>query len=474
MEKEKNMKSILVGNGVNIQFGGKAYTSEYILQRIKYKAKQDKYRELFADSISGKEIVIFLDNLVDFCNGILNNKYDNLITSNDDRAVLQEFKERYKNWNITESKDIMLEDWFFLIHIFFLKNPDLIENEKNAIQGFEMLVLDAIYNNGAIQEVHKKSNREYKRFLRSFDKIFTVNYDNNIEALVGKEVFHLHGDFSTLADSENPSTVNGFIRTRDNKTVIIPNYEHCFCNALLNYNGKLKYKKAQENHKSNIELQKCYDNFNSNPQNFDKISELSPEIYELITTKIKYPELQMATEYHFEEFSNIDTEIHILGLSPNNDSHIIDLINKNDKLKTVFFYYFTSQEEKQARKIFSTKKLKCIQVNDLWKQLDCKQKIYNCNYNIDYSKMNILEICKLFSEYPSATTEKIDKEINSIPKFEMSRLANLAKKTLSAQITPKSEEELKQLLAEISFIALREGISPPVLYLITIMNFKEI
>ncbi|MBQ5563083.1 MAG: hypothetical protein IIT39_06825, partial [Clostridia bacterium] len=90
MEKEKNMKSILVGNGVNIQFGGKAYTSEYILQRIKYKAKQDKYRELFADSISGKEIVIFLDNLVDFCNGILNNKYDNLITSNDDRAVLQE------------------------------------------------------------------------------------------------------------------------------------------------------------------------------------------------------------------------------------------------------------------------------------------------------------------------------------------------------------------------------------------------
>ena len=39
---------------------------------------------------------------------------------------------------------------------------------------------------------------------------------------------------------------------------------------------------------------------------------------------------------------------------------------------------------------------------------------------------------------------------------------------------PKSEEELKQLLAEISFIALREGISPPVLYLITIMNFKEI
>ena len=34
------MKTILIGNGVNIQFGGKAYISEYILQRIRYNAKQ--------------------------------------------------------------------------------------------------------------------------------------------------------------------------------------------------------------------------------------------------------------------------------------------------------------------------------------------------------------------------------------------------------------------------------------------------
>ena len=468
------MKSILIGNGVNIQFGGKAYTSEYILQRIRYKAKQDKYRELFEDSISGKEIVNFLDSFVDVCNDILSNKYDRFVFSDDDLSALQEFKERYKDWNITESKDIMLEDWFFLIHMFFLKNPDLIENKKGAIQSFERLVLDAIYNSGLIQEVYKRSNKKYKRFLQSFDKIFTLNYDNNIEMLTGKEVFHLHGDFSILADSENPSTVNGFIRTRDNKTVIIPQYNHCFCNALLNYSGKLKYKKAQDNHKANIESQKYSDNFKSNPQYYDDIAESFPEAYELIITKIKHPELQMATEYHFEELSNIDSEIHILGLSPNNDTHIIDLINNNNKVKTVIFYYFTPQEEKQAKKIFNTKKVKCIQVNELWKQLDCKQKKYNCNHNIDYSKMNILEICKLFSEYPSATTEIIDKEINTIPKFEMLRLTKLVKEAMLSQSRPDSEEELKQLLAEISFIALREGISPPVLYLITILNFSAV
>lgn len=33
------MKYLLLGNGINIQFGGRAYTSEFMMKRIKYRAE---------------------------------------------------------------------------------------------------------------------------------------------------------------------------------------------------------------------------------------------------------------------------------------------------------------------------------------------------------------------------------------------------------------------------------------------------
>ena len=94
----------------------------------------------------------------------------------------------------------MLEDWFFVVHMFFLKNFDLEEHRISAMQGFEHLILDAIYNSGKIQEIYKemKKYKKVKRFFNSFDNIYTLNYDNNIENLTQKKVYHLHGDFSVL------------------------------------------------------------------------------------------------------------------------------------------------------------------------------------------------------------------------------------------------------------------------------------
>lgn len=34
----KLMKNVLLGNGINIQFGGKVYTNDFIMKRIKYRA----------------------------------------------------------------------------------------------------------------------------------------------------------------------------------------------------------------------------------------------------------------------------------------------------------------------------------------------------------------------------------------------------------------------------------------------------
>lgn len=47
------MKSVLIGNGINIQFGGTTYSNYFILERIKSKAKLGGYDKLFKNSITG-------------------------------------------------------------------------------------------------------------------------------------------------------------------------------------------------------------------------------------------------------------------------------------------------------------------------------------------------------------------------------------------------------------------------------------
>ena len=51
------MKSMLVGNGINIQFSNAAYSSEFIIKRAYFNSLQGKYDSLFNNEISGKERV---------------------------------------------------------------------------------------------------------------------------------------------------------------------------------------------------------------------------------------------------------------------------------------------------------------------------------------------------------------------------------------------------------------------------------
>lgn len=181
------MKNLLLGNGINIQFGGVANSSSFIMKRIKYQAKLDRYDELFGNKLTGTEIVNLLENFVEEANNIREGVYDDLATDSDTLDALKDFKYRY-NTTIKNSHDIMLEDWFFVVHMFFLKNFDLEEHRISAMQGFEHLILDAIYNSGKIQEIYKemKKYKKVKRFFNSFDNIYTLNYDNNIENLTQK------------------------------------------------------------------------------------------------------------------------------------------------------------------------------------------------------------------------------------------------------------------------------------------------
>ena len=207
-------KNVLLGNGINIQFGGFAYSSDFILKRIKYNSRLGKYDRLFNNKITGKEIENVFKGFVDIANAIIENKYECLTDDQDILDAIMDFKNRYPA-KVTQPHEIMLEDWLLLVKVFFLVNEDLMSQKINAVQGFEQLLLDAIFNDGEIQKIHQRMNRETKKFFKGYDKIFTLNYDDNIELLTGKSVFHLHGDFSVLHNSENENTVQGYIRTHE-------------------------------------------------------------------------------------------------------------------------------------------------------------------------------------------------------------------------------------------------------------------
>lgn len=162
---DNSMNSILIGNGINIQFGGLAYNSDFIMKRIKYASRLDKYDSLFGNKITGNEIERIFNDFVPLANDIRLKKYDKYADNKKDlKDALLDFQQRY-DYEIKVAHEIMLEDWFLIIHMFFEINIDLKENRHTAIQGIERLILDAIYNDGRIQELYKNMNKRVRKFF---------------------------------------------------------------------------------------------------------------------------------------------------------------------------------------------------------------------------------------------------------------------------------------------------------------------
>lgn len=402
------MKSVLLGNGINIQFGNKAYSNDFIMKRIIFNARSNRYDPLFEGLISGKEIESIFRAFVDIANKALNGDYDG-VGNTDDQKAIEDFKNRYIA-PILKYYEIMLEDWFLLIRLFFITNADLKDQWQSAKQGFERMILDAIYNEGMLNNVHQNMNKKVKRFFASFDHIFSLNYDCNIEALTGREVFHLHGDYSSPADSENPGTIQGYIRQQaGGQSIVIEEFRHCFCNALLDYSGELKFKRASDIMKCTNEMNRWLELSRSNGDKFEKqiaiLKEKDENAYQYVSTYVQNPTLRVGTDYHFEKFSNLEGELHIIGLSPNNDSHIFRCINES-KLDKIWFYYFSEKD----KNIPITKPYELLKVEELWKLLDAEKKKYNCSYPIpDNPKADkFIEVFNALSFDPISKEKIID------------------------------------------------------------------
>lgn len=460
------MKTLLAGNGINIQFGGTVYTSQFIIARMKCRAMIKKYDILFDNAISGEELSGLFDGFVGVAKRILAGECDKINMTDDWKAALDDFKVRYDD--VAYPYNIMLEDWFLVLKMYFLLYNGG-KDDNAAVVAFKRLFLDAIYNEGKIQGVYQNMTKKVCRFFKGFDELYTVNYDTNLEQATSKQVYHLHGSFTELQASENPEYALGYYRCQKNDLVVIPSFEHCFCNALLSYSGDLKYKEATMMHRANIEV--------PNISLFQLRNSSEKEFQETLLTHKLHPELKIAPEYYFDRFEKITGELWMIGISPNNDHHIINLIKNNPNITEVKFYCYSDREKEIVRKIGDAR-FRPMDVNELWTGLGIeapKKYVYKFHPNSDILLKNINAICTL-SEFQS-TWDMIQQDIMSFPPYEIKRFCDEAFEELRRhnvlQSSPEDIASFKRNFMYISHIATKEGIMPPSLLFLLIMNWNK-
>lgn len=242
------------------------------------------------------------------------------------------------------------------------------------------MFVDAIYNDGKIENIYKNMDN-FKKTLNDFDNIFTINYDNNIDRLSNKTVHHLHGNFNTIQDRFNLSTVLGYINAnREYPVTYIKEMKHIYSNAIMGFSGKIKIDDinmfnnasvalnifvTRLKNPNDLEVHDEYNRLKTSTKQIDKDALL------IINTKLEHPELTY-TEYPLTEFKNISGWLSIIGMSPNNDRHVIDIINENNKLTKVIYYYKKESERDWMQKhIVKKRHLLCKKVEDYWRSIGC-------------------------------------------------------------------------------------------------------
>lgn len=374
------MKNLLVGNGINIQYDNVSYTTQNIVLRILTDLDESDYPY---DFIINEPLLLkyYLGKLFLFSREMLDGMLDDSIICTAERKALGDFKERYKTRKKTlRITDIGFEDYYLVhdlvCHKFGITNPE----QYTIRETMRMAYLFSIYNRGKLNLLHKKYSDSFKIFLSNFDNIFSTNYDNNIEAGVGKHVYHIHGQFDRLSEVYNSLSFRN--QLHDNPLEGIPNdpkYDYLHSTALSTYCGDYKQYQIKQYSLANEAVNKMANAYLSNElvrkdvdswKNED--NKLIVNLADAIKIKVANSNLRFQEDYSIEEFRNITGTLSILGLSPYNDYHLFEIID-NAKINECIYYFFHSSEcntiEKLFLKLKAERKLKFKSVIEFWRNM---------------------------------------------------------------------------------------------------------
>lgn len=365
---------VLVGNGINIQFGGNEYSNKSIIDRAINNIDSGN----FPEEVYPKETKLYFEQLYKLSSKVFKGKLNHLADSDIEKKELSEFISRYRfHKGKLRYYQIGFEDYFFLHHLFCnyhkINNP----NKFYYQQQLRCFFIDSIFNSGKINSLYELYPDSLKSWFSQFSEVFTTNYDKNIELLTGIKVSYLHGAFHIISDIYDKDGFRNKLSDRPiDNYVIIEGYDHLYSTALTTYSGSLKEFSGTMNPSANKLIEKFVEEIDRNPKKLEEISRFKNEpppqcyLYEAIILKLKDRTLKFEEGYPFEKLKTCSGTLTIIGLSPNNDSHLIDMINNNEGITKIIYYYFEEKEGQSIVQFFSNKEVELRDVTDFWNSIE--------------------------------------------------------------------------------------------------------
>lgn len=367
------MRTLLFGNGLNIQFGGRENTNKEILIRAMKKCRMESFpNHIIIDE--GELLISLLGNLFLELSEILKGNYYSYAISTDEKNHLKELRNKYSSKDTMNFTDIGFEDYYLIFDLMCNKIKIVNPDRYQIREALKRLFILSIYNDGDVNVIFKKFPESLRSFFNYFDCLFTTNYDQNIEEFTGREVCYLHGSFKIRNDIYNDDS---FRNKLSDKPVanheIDEEFYFLYSNVLTTYNGNYKLssmrqaglvndslKKFSSNYRDNLELRDTVDNW------LQDDSDIMKSFAESIILKVNDDSLKYEELYPINEFKIIEGELWIVGLSPFNDTHIFDFINENKLLTCVKYFYYSIDEIKIVDSLLINFDTEFLSVSELW------------------------------------------------------------------------------------------------------------
>ena len=373
------MKTLLVGNGVNIQFDRNNYTSREIVYRI----LKNFDREDWPSHVIGFLAYLlkcYLGELYLIVYDVIDGKYDRFAFGSLAKS-LDSFKAQYRNMQETlKMTDIGFEDYYLLHELFCHDHKWGNEKRYPIKKAMTMMYLYAIFNDGKLNELYKMYPRKFVAYLKDFDSIFTTNYDNNVDSVVDIQVYHIHGQFDKLAAEYDENSLQVQLADSVKKSIVDSKYYYLYSNAISTHCGNYKEFQVNMYHLANDGLKKLVASYRKNATIkhdvdnwiYDK-NEIVAMMGKAVGRMASNQDLSFEDHYHFRKLAKISGELEILGLSPWNDFHIFETINLLCLSACVYYYFSESECEKVKvllHRLNNSGALRFENVENFWRRMD--------------------------------------------------------------------------------------------------------
>lgn len=372
------MKTILVGNGFNIELGGIDYLNNAIINRFMKNVKTKDYATmLYNNTVSNDELADLLTGMYGELKKILKGQYDRYCTKEEDKKLISMLQDRYSI--SVKIDEVGMEDYFVILRLFHIRYNDDESMIKNTHDGFCWQFLDAIYNEGKIQKIVEMVLPAYRVYLKGkfdeYDDIYTVNYDKTVEVISERDINYLHGNFETLLDQYDPGTpIGAYYQQKGAKNPVEDSTRHIYCNGLMGFSGTYKEQMMDIMDNGQFGVQNILKMYGEGMsiQDLKKIERLKNSSNEgeqlafgVINAVINNPNLKMHI-YPMKKFKGIQDEIYLLGISPFNDEHLWNAIINNRSITKIVYYYHSDKARKEMEEHFSDTRITYLPDTIFW------------------------------------------------------------------------------------------------------------